>query len=266
MDSIHVLLVGCHLLVSQLLSRKDAGLLQLHNVWLAGVQLVLGLLVLAHGTQVAHQVHEVLLMRILLKAWCRLNRMLVQLPLLVKLLSGGEGLNLVVDQADLLRDHVGELALLSLEFLLALVDDLLLDLLVLTDVGLHVTNRLDWPLDHALLVLKLSESKVLAVRVELLRLLIELLDRLMCEVGRVVVRRVTDHTLLLLMQRLVLLLEILLLHQNLGHRTLIDVFALLKSLLLHLEVLLQLLLILLLLKMCVLIFHGTLLAKGGLGS
>ena len=79
-------------------------------------------------------------------------------------------------------------------------------------------------------------------------------------------RRVTDHTLLLLMHRLVLLLEILLLHQNLGHRTLIYVFALLQSLLLHLEVLLQLLLILLLLKMRVLIVHGALLAKGGLGS
>lgn len=59
--------------------------------------------------------------------------------------------------------------------------------------------------------------------------------------------RVTDHALLLV-HRLVLLLEILLLHQNLGDSALTDIFGLLKSLLLHLEVLLELLLILLLLN------------------
>jgi len=172
---------------------------------------------------------------------------LIQLPLLVVLLSGGQALDLVVYKADLLGYHAGERVLLSLEFLLALVDDLLLNLLVLIYVGLYVANGLNWPLDHGLLVLKLSNSDVLAVRIELLRLLIELLNRLVCQVRRIVVCRVTDHALLLV-HRLVLLLEILLLHQNLGDSALTDIFGLLKSLLLHLEVLLELLLILLLLN------------------
>ena len=172
-------------------------------------------------------------------------------------------MDLVVYKADLLGYHAGELVL-SLEFLLALVDDLLLNLLVLIYVGLHVANGLNWPLDHGLLVLKLSKSDVLAVRIELLRLLIELLNRLVCQVRRIVVCRVTDHALLLV-HRLVLLLEILLLHQNLGDSALADIFGLLKSLLLHLEVLLELLLILLLLNYSVLIVDSALLAKGGLG-
>lgn len=95
--------------------------------------------------------------------------MLVQLPLLVVLLSRVKTLDLIINKTNLLGYHVGEVVLLSLELLLALVDSLLLNLLVLIYVGLYVPNGLYWTLDKCLLVLKLSKSDVLAVRVELMR-------------------------------------------------------------------------------------------------
>lgn len=87
-------------------------------------------------------------------------------------------MDLVVNQTNLLRNYVAKLALLRLKLLLALVDDLLGNLGGLSDAWLHVTNRLNGPLDHTLLVLHLRQSKILTRLVHLLRLLVELLDRL----------------------------------------------------------------------------------------
>lgn len=180
---------------------------------------------------------------------------------MVVLVRGPESLDLIVHHANLLRHHAAKLVLLSLQLLLALVDDLLGDL----GIGLHAAHLLDWPLDHRLLVLELRKSDVLGVLGHLLRLLVELLDGLVCQVGRVVVRGVADHALLGLLHGLVLLLEVLLLDEHLRHLALAYVLALLQAVLLHFQVLLQLL-ILLLLEVGILVVEGALLAEGRLGG
>lgn len=82
LESVHVLLMGDHLLVSNLLPCKHARLLQLHDVRLACVHLVFRRNILAHRTKAVHEIQKVLLMWILGEIRCRLNRLLVQLSLL----------------------------------------------------------------------------------------------------------------------------------------------------------------------------------------
>ena len=79
--------------------------------------------------------------------------MLVKLSLLVLFLALNKPLDRVVNQTNLLRHQVAELVLLSLQFLLTLVDNLLLlDLRNLVIVGLKVSHSLDRSLDQRLLL------------------------------------------------------------------------------------------------------------------
>jgi hypothetical protein len=78
---------------------------------------------------------------------------LVKLSLLVLFLALNKPLDRVVNQTNLLRHQVAELVLLSLQFLLTLVNNLLLlDLRNLVIVGLKVAHSLDRSLDQRLLL------------------------------------------------------------------------------------------------------------------
>ena len=78
-----------------------------------------------------------------------------------------------------------------------------------------------------LLVLKLRKGQVLVGLAELLQcLLVELLYRRVCQMGRTVVGLLSDCVLWRLLHMLVLLREILLLHQKLRDRALVCILVL----------------------------------------